>query len=266
MAKYPRLYHISNQQHQLISSVGSQKGAGWEWNFSWRRSLFENEIGMAAEFLEELAQVTIHHNRPDLWVWKADPSGNYSTKSAYQLLVEATRGVSEDRTFVELWNLKIPFKAAVFAWRLIKDCLPTRTNLRTRQVELNDLRCPLCNSPEEDAAHLFFHCTKTLPLWWESQSWVNSSGVFPHNPKDHFWKHDNKPAARVRSKRWKCWWVALTWTIWKHRNEVVFDNQSFDGSKVINDALFLLWSWLKVMEKGFTMQFSYWSSHLKAAF
>ena len=48
---------------------------GWEWNFSWRRSLFDNEIGMAAEFLEELAQVTIHQDRPDLWVWKADPSG-----------------------------------------------------------------------------------------------------------------------------------------------------------------------------------------------
>ena len=72
---------------------------------SWRRSLFENEIGMAAEFLEELAQVTVHQHRTDLWVWKADPSGNYSTKSAYQLLVEAT-GAAEDQTFVELWKLR----------------------------------------------------------------------------------------------------------------------------------------------------------------
>ena len=88
---------------------------GWEWNFSWRRSLFDNEIGMAAEFLEELAQVTIHQDRPDLWVWKADPSGNYSTKSAYRLLMEATGGIPEDRTYVELWNLKIPSKTIAFA-------------------------------------------------------------------------------------------------------------------------------------------------------
>jgi len=121
MAKYPRLYNISNQQHQLISSVGSQKDAGWEWRFSWRRSLFENEIGMAAEFLEELAPVKIQQNRPDSWVWKADPSGNYSTKSAYRLLMEVTTGAEEDRNLVELWNLKIPFKQTVFAWRLIKD-------------------------------------------------------------------------------------------------------------------------------------------------
>ena len=87
MAKYPKLYNISNQQYQLISSVGSQKDAGWEWSFSWRRSLCENEIGMAAEFLQELAQVKIQQNRPDLWVSKAHPSGNYSTKSTYRLRI-----------------------------------------------------------------------------------------------------------------------------------------------------------------------------------
>ncbi|XP_028246765.1 uncharacterized protein LOC114424098 [Glycine soja] len=221
---------------------------------------------MAAEFLEELAQVKIQQNRPDSWVWKADPSGNYSTKSAYRLLMEVTTGAEEDTNLMELWNLKIPLKQTVFAWRLIKDRLPTRTNLRTRQVELNDSRCPLCNRLDEDATHLFFHCTKTLPLWWESQSWINSSGVFPHNPKDHFPQHENWSAVGVRARRWKCWWVALTWTIWKHRNRVVFDNQPFDGSKVMDDALFLLWSWLKVTEKGFTMHFCYWSSHLKAVF
>ena len=120
--------------------------------------------------------------------------------------------------------------------------LPTWTNLRTRQVELNDSRCPLCNRLDEDATHLFFHCTKTLPLWWESQSWINSSGVFPHNPKYNFLQHENWSAVGVRARRWKCWWVALTWTIWKHRNRVVFDNQSFYGSTVMDDALFLLWS------------------------
>ena len=80
-------------------------------------------------------------------------------------MVGATRGVIEDQTFVELWNLKIPLKAVVFTWRLIRDQLPTKTNLRSRQVEINDSRCPLCNSLDEDAAHSFFHCNKTLPLW-----------------------------------------------------------------------------------------------------
>ena len=59
--------------------------------------------------------------------------------------------------------------------------------------------------------------------------------------------------------------VALTWTIWKHRNGVVFANQTFEGSKVMEDAIFLLWTWLKLLEKGFTLHFNHWSSHLTAA-
>jgi len=110
------------------------------------------------------------------------------------------------------------------------------------------------------------HFLQTLPLWWETQSWVNSLGAFPHNPKDHFLQHDNRSADAVRARRWKSWWVVLTWVIWKHRNGVVFHNHHFDGSKVMDDAIFLIWSWLKNMEKGFTVPFSSWSSQLKAAF
>ena len=34
--KYPRLYMISSQQHQLIRQLGKHKDSGWEWNFNWR--------------------------------------------------------------------------------------------------------------------------------------------------------------------------------------------------------------------------------------
>ncbi|KAH1188994.1 hypothetical protein GmHk_20G056859 [Glycine max] len=166
--KYPRLYQISSQQQQtIICSMGmAVTSTIWQQRnrivfqnqgfnsskvmddallllWSWLKS---NEKDFTVHFNQwttNLTLVTIHQDKPDLWVWKADPSGNYSTKSAYRLLMEATGGIPEDRTYVELWNLKIPNR------------LPTRTNLRIRQVELNDSRCPLCNSSEEDAAHLF---------------------------------------------------------------------------------------------------------------
>lgn len=51
MVKYASLYQISNQQQQTISLMGSHNDEGWEWNFSWRRNLFDNEATMAAEFM-----------------------------------------------------------------------------------------------------------------------------------------------------------------------------------------------------------------------
>jgi len=82
MAKYHNLYQISNQQQKTISLMGSHNEAGWEWNFNWRRTLFDNEVAMAAEFIEESEQLTIQQNGEDSWVWKPGPSGNYTTKTA----------------------------------------------------------------------------------------------------------------------------------------------------------------------------------------
>ena len=59
-------------------------------------------------------------------------------------------------------EIKDPKQNIFFAWRLIRDQLPTKLNLRRRHVEINDLLCPFCRNKEEDAAHLFFNCSKTL--------------------------------------------------------------------------------------------------------
>ena len=81
-------------------------------------------------------------------------------------------GAHQNSNFVDIWKLKIPAKSTMFAWRLIRDRLPTKMNLRRRQVMVNDTMCPLCGLKEEEAAHLFFNCSNTLPLWWESLSWL----------------------------------------------------------------------------------------------
>ncbi|KAL5142518.1 Transcription factor SRM1 [Glycine soja] len=127
-----------------------------------------------------------------------DSSGIYSTRTAYMFLLGEIRGESEDGSFSLLWRLKIPPKAKVFTWRLIKDRLPTKMNLRGRQVEIADPLCPFCNNLDEDAAHLFFNCSKVLPLWWETVSWVKSVGAFPKEPKDHFMHHSRSNATRTR--------------------------------------------------------------------
>ena len=107
-----------------------------------------------------------------------------------------------DGAFEELWKLKIPSKTSVFAWRLISDRLPTKLNLRRRHVEINYMLCLFCRNKEEDATHLFFHCSKILPIWWGSLSWVNILGVFLQNPRQHFLQHVFGLADGIRANRW----------------------------------------------------------------
>ena len=62
------------------------------------------------------------------------------------------------------------------------------------------------------------------------------------------------------------WWVALTWSIWNHRNRIIFANDSPNTSKILDDAIFFCWSWLRNLEKGFNNPFHQWSSHIREGF
>ncbi|KAH1242536.1 hypothetical protein GmHk_07G019845 [Glycine max] len=110
-----------------------------------------------------------------------------------------------------------------------RDRLPTKMNLTRRQVVVNDLMCPLCGEVEEEAAHLFFNCRNILPLWWESLSWMGLTTAVPQSPRDHYLQHVPDFADRKKLISWKCWWIAMTWTTWKLRNRIVFQNAIFDG-------------------------------------
>lgn len=59
---------------------------------------------------------------------------------------------------------------------------------------------------------------------------------------------------------------ALTWTIWQHRNKIIFQNATFDENKMLDDAVLLIWTWIKNMEKDFAIHFNQWSSNIKDGF
>ena len=41
----------------------------WEWEFFWRRPLFDTEVGMAISFLNDVDSKQIHPQRSDAWVF-----------------------------------------------------------------------------------------------------------------------------------------------------------------------------------------------------
>ncbi|XP_028201775.1 uncharacterized protein LOC114385948 [Glycine soja] len=229
----------------------------WEWKLTWRRTFFYHEIDNVAALLAEIESGHIHQSSRDFLWWKPDPNGLFSTKSAYKVLQEAHNNADEDRASKIMWRLKIPPGVSAFSWRLFKNMLPTRDNLRRRQVTLPSYSCPLCEHEEESVNHLMFNCSKTRSLWWEPMRWVNRVGPLPTDPKNHFLQFSQWNRQSSTTKRWELLWIALSLSIWHHRNGMVFNNQPFNPEKVMDDALFHTWSWLKCVEKGFQLHFNF---------
>ncbi|KAL5172959.1 Serine/threonine-protein phosphatase 7 [Glycine soja] len=239
----------NRQQNLFISNMGNFSQNTWSWDFRWRRNLFDYENEQAIAFMEDISAFSIQQQLQDIMVWKAEPNGLYSTKSAYRLLMPTNSPGQHSRNFQILMKLKIPPRADMFSWRLFRDRLPTRANLLRRNVVLQQTMCPLCGNHQEEAGHLFFHCRMTIGLWWEFMSWTRFKGAFSTDPATHFIQFCEGFGTRRNHNRRCIWWIALTSTIWQHRNSLLFKGTPFEPPKVLDDALFHAWSWLKVSEK-----------------
>ena len=60
--------------------------------------------------------------------------------------------------------------------------------------------------------------------------------------------------------------MAVTWSIWKLRNRILFANAEFDTNRIFEDAIFIVWTWLRQFEKDFTVHYNQWSSNIRQGF
>ncbi|XP_006588063.2 uncharacterized protein [Glycine max] len=252
----------SGQQNNTISNMGRFFQGQWSWDLKWRRNLFDHEQDIAVDFMQTINNIQIQPHLQDTMLWKADSSGVYSTKSAYRLLLTTNSQLPEPNIYKTIWNLNIPSRAVVFSWRLIKDRLHTRYNLLRRNVFIPDQVCPLCGYYQEEAGHLFFNCKLTSGLWWESLRWSRIVGPLAAKPAAQIAQFCDGFGGGKNHKRWCRWWIALSSSIWQHKNLLVFQGHRFDPAKVMEDALLLTWSWVKTRDKKFCTSFNHWSSNL----
>jgi len=120
-----------------------------------------------------------------------------------------------------IWSLHVPPKIKHFCWRLLRNSLPTRSNLQSRGVHCQST-CVVCNQDLEDEMHMFMHCKfatdcwKVVNLWDKIASYMTSSGSF-----------SSIMFATVRSLEVEIHarFVAMLWSIWRARNACLWEQK-----------------------------------------
>jgi hypothetical protein len=110
----------------------------------------------------------------------------YTVRGAYQLLtshVSATTDVAKNL----IWHSQVPLKVSIYAWRLLRDRLPTKTNLITRGILSTAAHfCVIGRGAVELAQHLFLSYSTLNSLWALVHSWIDVSSVDTITLRDHF--------------------------------------------------------------------------------
>ena len=127
-----------------------------------------------------ILNIPLSHSLPeDQIIWVGNKKGEFSVKSAYYI---ATKGLdtkeegesssSDARSplWKKLWQLNIPPKVRIFAWKMCMNALPTLVNLQRRGINTYDI-CPACGKEPESNFHIFVKCEVARRVW---SCWVNS--------------------------------------------------------------------------------------------
>ena len=157
-------------------------------------------------------------------MWAEIANGRFTVKSAYHLAVSISssdsRGSTSDcsqlrRFWRRLWGLAIPFKVKHFAWRVCRDALPTKVNLKRRKVMTED-SCEWCKVKLETVGHVLWGCPKAQEVWKCSKLVLSLDKRDDFSFMDLLWQMllgDNVNFDCVARL------VMIAWKVWQSRNE-----------------------------------------------
>ncbi|XP_039687072.1 uncharacterized protein [Medicago truncatula] len=223
--RFRRLFELTENKSMFVADLLSIDSERWGEVWRWRRRLWQWEEELLDECRALLLDVSLNPNVSDSWVWLPDPSGGYTVRGAYSLLISQVPPVA-DYDLDLVWHKQVPLKVSVFAWRLIRDRLPTRTNLIARRVLSPDMssRVADCGHPES-ARHLFLLCDTFGSLWHLVRDWIGCFGVDTDNISYHFLQFTHLiGGGAARRSFMQLIWLLCAWVVWNERNNRMFNH------------------------------------------
>jgi len=155
-------------------------------------------------------------NDQDKDVWTYSTQGaTYKVQTTYKLLM----GHQPVQPAIKwLWKSYCQPKHRVFFWLLMKDRLSTKNILKRRKMQLDSFNCAFCTSAQEETTlHLFWGCPYAQHYWGTIGLQIVEDGDTVQNIQ--------ALRTQLRSQFFMIAIILMSWTIWKARNEAIFNNR-----------------------------------------
>ena len=191
--------------------------------------------------VETILNIPLSYNLPkDSIIWLGNKRGVFIVRSAYYVVLpivdnseegECSSLDSRTRLWKKVWQLKLPAKVRIFAWRACIDGLPTRLNLAKRGLNVG-AECPLCEKAVESSSHALIYCNKLCEVWWNRQDCpINLLAV------NRCYVDLALEILDAGSPNDLETLFVIAWAIWFNRNQVVHESKSSPHSQIWNLAV-----------------------------
>lgn len=140
----------------------------------------------------------------------------------------------------KLWKLQVPPKVKDVLWCAATNCLPTKTQLRSRHVNVNAV-CPACKTGRESIPHCLVECSFAKSCWTRLDVEIETSvsGTFAEWLQDKIKIFECDKSNRI---------AMMCWAIWKARNDLVWNNKGTNVDSVVYLAITSLEQWTRAQD------------------
>jgi len=141
----------------------------------------------------------------------------------YRLMIR-TLGDPPTDFYRFVWENRAPPQVQFFAWLLVQDRLQCRDNLHKKGI-VDDPVCELCKAALETCTHLLLDCPLALQIW------TRLGYITDRSTARTIWELKRPPSVPAKHSEFMV--LLVCWHIWKHRNEVIFQQLPPSASRMI---------------------------------
>jgi hypothetical protein len=206
--------------------------------------------------IQEIQQQMEMYNRneqeQDIWTYTAQRS-SYKVQKIYKLLMGHQ---PIQPTLKWLWKSYCQPKHRVFFWLLMNDRLSTKNIPKRRKMQLESFNCAFCGSAQEETVlHLFWGCPYAQKCWGTLELQIAQDGETLQNI--------HALRTQLQSQFFMIVIILMSWTIWKARNEAVFNNRLMSIQECKRDFLMELTKVSCRIKTSISLQFEQWCQHFQ---
>nr|GEU58955.1 RNA-directed DNA polymerase, eukaryota, reverse transcriptase zinc-binding domain protein [Tanacetum cinerariifolium] len=132
--------------------VGRESPPRLSFHWAWQRNLRSApELDELKNLVSLISQLSLS-KEDDSWECTLDASRKFSVKGLRLYIDSYSQTLSSQPT---RWNSALPSKININTWWVRNRRMPTRHNLDRRCIDLDSIRCPLCNEDIKTKDHVF---------------------------------------------------------------------------------------------------------------
>jgi hypothetical protein len=132
---------------------------------------------------------------------------------------------------------KAPPRCRYFMWLVAHRRCWTADRRRPRGLP-HPARCVLCDQQEETIDHILISCPESAQFWWIVMNTIGRPDLFPasQNSFISWWSASRKGVAKQLRRGFDTVVVLGAWSIWKERNNRVFNQKQRSWEEVARAA------------------------------